>query len=197
MNKQVEFFFDYGSPTTYLAYTQLPQIAERTGATIIWRPALLGGIFKETGNRSPAMVPAKSVWMNQDMTRFAKRYGVPFTLNPFFPINTLALMRGAVVAQRDGYLDAYNAVMFTAIWVDGKNLGEIDVVGEVLTTAGLDPAAMMAAIQEPEVKEALKVATMEAVERGAFGMPTLFVGDDMFFGQDRLMFVEEALAAME
>ena len=119
MSKSVEFFFDFGSPTVYLAATQLPKIAERHGATVLWRPFLLGGVFKATGNVSPATVPAKSRYMGDDLERFAQRYEVPFLFNPFFPVNTLALMRGAVAYQQQGRLDQYSEAIFSAMWVGG------------------------------------------------------------------------------
>jgi 2-hydroxychromene-2-carboxylate isomerase len=193
--KRLEFFFDFGSPTTYLAYTQLPALAERTGAEIVYRPMLLGGVFKATGNASPAALPAKGKWMGFDMGNFARRYGVPFSRNPFFPINTITLMRGAVAMQREGKLMPYMAAIFPAIWVEGKNLGDAAVVAEVLTKAGFDPAAFQAAVEQQEVKDELKANTEEAVSRGVFGAPTFFVGENLYFGQDRLEFVEAALKA--
>jgi 2-hydroxychromene-2-carboxylate isomerase len=188
-----EFFFDYGSPFTYLAYTQFPAIAERTGAQIVYRPMLLGGVFKATGNRSPVEVAAKGVWLNADLNRYATHYGVPFAHNPHFPINTLPLMRGAVAADNDGRIAAYSDAIFRAIWADQRNMADPIVIGTVLREAGFDPAAMMAAIGTPEVKDKLRMNTEEAVARGVFGAPTCFVGDQMFFGQDRLDFVEKAL----
>ncbi len=195
MAKEVEFFFDYGSPTSYLAYTQMPGLAARTGATVIYRPMLLGGVFKATGNQSPAMLAAKSAWMGQDMMRFAARYGVPFRFNPYFPINTLGLMRGAMVADRAGELVAYSDAIFQAIWVDGQNMAEAEVVARVLAAAGLDPATYRTGIEQPAIKAALKAQTEEAVERGCFGAPTCFVGAEMHFGQDRLDFIEAALTS--
>ncbi len=194
MAKEVEFFFDYGSPTSYLAYTQMPGIAERTGARVIGRPMLLGGVFKAIGNHSPATIPAKAVWMGRDMARFAERYGVPFGRNPHFPTNTLALMRGAVLAGRDDWLLAYSDAVFAAIWADGRNMGDRAVVDQVLGRAGFDPAWFRAGIAAPSVKAELKAATEEAVERGCFGAPTFFIDGELYFGQDRLDFVEAALA---
>ena len=187
----IEFFFDYGSPASYLAYTQMPRIAQRTGAKIVYRPMLLGGVFKATGNQSPVMIPAKGAWMMTDLPRFARRYGVPYVRNPHFPINTLNLMRGAVAADIDGRLIPYSDAIFRAIWADQRNMEDPIVIGGVLRDAGFDPAAMMAAIGRPEVKDGLRLTTEEAVKRGVFGAPTCFVGDAMFFGQDRLDFVEE------
>tara|TARA_B100000029_G_scaffold24950_4_gene24583 strand:+ start:8179 stop:8769 length:591 start_codon:yes stop_codon:yes gene_type:complete len=195
MSKSVEFFFDVGSPTVYLAATQLSKIAGRHGATVLWRPFLLGGVFKATGNVSPATVPAKSRYMGDDLERFARRYEIPFLFNPFFPVNTLALMRGAVAYQQQGRLDQYIEAIFSAMWVTGKNMNEPTIVAEVLDTIGIEAQEFLVAIAAQDVKDKLKSNTEEAVERGAFGAPTFFVGDEMFFGQDRLDFVEAALAA--
>ncbi len=195
MTKTVEFFYDFGSPTVYLAATQLPDIAASVGATIDWRPMLLGGVFKSTGNQSPVVVPAKAAYMNNDLERFAKRYGVPFRFNPHFPINTLALMRGAVAYQDDVVASStYRDAIFMAIWVEARNLNEPDVIGQVLSDAGLDPAELMNRIGQQTVKDQLIANTEEAVNRGVFGAPTFFVGERMFFGQDRLDFVAEALS---
>ena len=195
MTKTVEFFYDFGSPTVYLAATQLPDIAASVGATIDWRPMLLGGVFKSTGNQSPVVVPAKAAYMNDDLQRFAKRYGVPFRFNPHFPINTLALMRGAVAYQDDAVASStYRDAIFTAIWVEARNLNEPEVIGQVLSDAGLDPAELMNRIGQQTVKDQLIANTEEAVNRGVFGAPTFFVGEQMFFGQDRLDFVAEALS---
>jgi len=195
MTKTVEFFYDFGSPTVYLAATQLPAIAATVGATIDWRPMLLGGVFKSTGNQSPVVVPAKAAYMNNDLKRFAKRYGVPFRFNPHFPINTLALMRGAVAYQDDVVVSStYRDAIFMAIWVEARNLNEPDVIGQVLSDAGLDPAELMNRIGQQTVKDQLIANTEEAVNRGVFGAPTFFVGEQMFFGQDRLDFVAEAIS---
>ena len=191
--RTIEFFFDYGSPTAYLAYTQLPGIAQRTGATIVYRPMLLGGVFKATGNHSPVTIPAKGAWMNKDLPRFAARYGVPFAHNPYFPINTLNLMRGAIAADSQRRLVPYSDAIYRAMWADKRNMEDPIVIGGVLRDASFDPAAMMAMIGTAEVKDRLRHNTEEAVARGVFGAPTCFVGDAMFFGQDRLDFVEEEL----
>ena len=196
MSKVVEFFFDVGSPTTYLAWTQLPVLCAQAGASLIYRPTLLGGVFQATGNASPATVAAKGRHMNDDMARFAKRYGVPLVVNPHFPINTLTLMRGATGVQLrlPTRFDAYLRGVFKAMWVDGLNLNDPAVAAKALVDAGFDPAEVMALAADAEVKAALRATTEEAVARGAFGAPTMFVGDAMFFGQDRLDFVREALA---
>jgi 2-hydroxychromene-2-carboxylate isomerase len=193
MSKQLEFFFDFGSPTSYLAWTQLPRIATQANAQILWRPMLLGGVFKATGNQSPVAIPAKGRYMLLDLARFARRYGVPLAFNPHFPINTLTLMRGAV-----GYLDTdkfqpYLKAIFEALWVHQQNLGRPEVLAEVLVAAGFDPAEFAALVSDEAVKQRLKATTEEAIERGVFGAPSFFVGQDMYFGQDRLDFVAEAL----
>lgn len=193
--KQVEFLFDYGSPTCYLAYTQIPALAAKHGAEIVWKPILLGGVHKATGNRSPVEVPAKGAWMFQDLQRFAKRYGVPYKTNTHFPINTLLLMRGAVAMQREGRLLPYSDAIFKAMWVDGLNLNDPQVIDGVLHKAGFDPQALLSAANDEAVKQQLKSETEAAVARGVFGAPVFFVGEAMFFGQDRLDFVAEELAA--
>jgi 2-hydroxychromene-2-carboxylate isomerase len=196
MTKTVEFFFDVGSPTAYLASTQIQKIASEAGATLQYRPMLLGGVFKATGNASPVSVPAKGKWMFSDMNLWAKRYGITLRMNPHFPINTLPLMRGAVAMQMrmPEKFDAYLSAVMNAIWQDKKNMGDPAVIAETLATIGLEPAAFIAMIGDDEIKTALVKNTEEAVSRGVFGAPTFFVGDQMFFGQDRMMFVKEALA---
>jgi 2-hydroxychromene-2-carboxylate isomerase len=196
MDQTVEFFFDFGSPTSYLAYKQLPKVAAERGATIVWRPMLLGGVFKATGNASPVTVPAKGRWMFHDIARWARRYGVPFTFNPAFPINTLTLMRGAAGLQmrRPTDFGRYCDAVFDALWQHQRNLGDPAVLAATLAEAGLDADAVTALVSDPEVKARLVATTEEAVARGVFGAPTMFVGDQMFFGQDRLDFVREALS---
>ena len=196
MPSSVEFFFDFGSPTSYLAYTQLPGIEERTGAKVMFRPILLGGVFKATGNQSPVSVQTKGKWMFADMARYAKRYGVPFALNPNFPVNTLNLMRGAIAAEAQGVFRSYADAVYGAMWVQARNLGDPAVVAEVLRAAGLDAERLIAATGEAEIKARLIANTEEAVARGAFGAPTFFIGDEMYFGQDRLDFVEDRLRAI-
>lgn len=194
MSKSVEFFFDFGSPASYLAWTQLPRIASEAGAQIVWRPMLLGGVFKATGNQSPVMIPSKGAWMLKDLARFASRYGVPMAFSPSFPINTLTLMRGAAGYQNDERFERYVQVMFEALWTQQKNLGKPEVVAEVLSAAGFDPAEFERLVSDETVKERLKATTEEAIKRGVFGAPTFFIGSEMHFGQDRLDFVAEALA---
>lgn len=194
MNKQVEFYFDVGSPASYLAWTQIARLAERHGAEVVYQPMLLGGVFKATGNASPASVPAKGRYTRIDFERFARRYQVPFAQNPFFPINTMQLMRGAVALLDGDQFQPYADAVFRAIWVEGQNMGDPDVVARVLGGQGFDVAGLLQQINDPAVKERLRQITERAIERGVFGAPTFFVGDEMFFGQDRLDFVEAALA---
>jgi len=191
--RTLEFYFDYGSPYSYLADTQVDAIAQRAGATLVRKPMLLGGVFKATGNHSPAELPQKSVWSGFDMPMWARHYGVPFKRNPFFPVNTLALMRGAAAAQIDGLFERYHPAVYKAMWVDGRNLNDMTEIAAVLTSAGLDAAKVGARIQDQDVKDRLKATTDQAVARGVFGAPTCFVDNMMFFGNDRLPFVEMAL----
>lgn len=193
MSKKVEFFFDVGSPASYLAWTQLESIAQRTNAKIIWRPMLLGAVFQATGNASPAAVPAKGAYMLKDLQHFSNIYGVPFNFNPFFPLNTMHLMRGATAYLEEPEFQTYLAAIFNALWSEQLNMESPEVVAEVLTKAGIDVTDFMARISETEVKERLKATTEEAVARGVFGAPSFFVNGEMFFGQDRLSFVETAL----
>ena len=195
MTKTVEFVFDVGSPTTYLAWTQLPRIARECDAEIIWTPVLLGGIFKATGNVSPVSVPAKGRWMLADLARSARQFGVPMHFNPHFPINTLYLMRGATALLGEPEFQPYLTSVFTALWVGGANLGEPSELAAALERAGLDPGEFQAMIERPAVKDRLKEATASAVERGVFGCPTFFVGEDMYFGQDRLSQLADAIKA--
>ena len=193
MARTLEFYFDYGSPYSYLADTQVEAIAQRTGATLVRKPMLLGGVFKATGNHSPAELPQNSARSGFDMPMWARHYGVPFQRNPFFPVNTLALMRGAAAAQIDGLFERYHPAVYKAMWVDGRNLNDMTEIAAVLTSAGLDAAKVGARIQDQDVKDRLKATTDEAVARGVFGAPTCFVDNMMFFGNDRLPFVEMAL----
>ena len=193
--RTVDFYFDYGSPAAWLAYSQLPKLAADTGATVAMKPMLLGGVFQATGNRAPISVPLKGSYLFQDFDRFAKRYGVPLVMNPHFPINTVTLMRGdvALAMRADTQLASYREAVFRAVWVTQHNMGDPATVAAVLGAAGLDGTAILAMTAEQAVKDELKALTQAAVERGVFGAPTFFVGDAMFWGQDRLDFVREAL----
>ncbi|KAF2406884.1 2-hydroxychromene-2-carboxylate isomerase [Pseudomonas antarctica] len=196
MSKTLEFFFDLGSPATYLAYTQLPALCAETDAQLVYRPMLLGGVFKATGNASPISVPAKGRYMFNDLARYAQRYNVTLQFNPHFPINTLVLMR-AVTGMQMRHPERFQSIidcLFRALWVEGRDLGDSAVVGSVLNEAGFNPDEVLALANEESVKAALKGNTEQAVQRGVFGAPSMFVGNQLFFGQDRLDFVREALS---
>ncbi len=195
MHKSVDFHFDLGSPASYLAWTQLPALCARQGATLCYRPMLLGGVFQATGNASPAMIPAKGRYLFADLARFATRYGVPYGLPAGFPVNTLTLMRGVVGTQLRSpeRFEVLLAVLFNGLFAQRRNLSDSAMLGQTLAEGGFDPQAFLALAADDEVKAALRQATEAAVARGVFGAPTCFVGDEMFFGQDRLDFVEEAL----
>jgi 2-hydroxychromene-2-carboxylate isomerase len=198
MRREIEFLFDFGSPTAYLAYTQLPKIAAQRKAQILWCPILLGGVHKASGNNPPIAVPAKGRWMFQDIARWAKRYGVTYQMNPHFPINTVALMRAAVGVQMkmpDQFMHFVD-VVYKAVWAEACNMGDATEVSNVLRVAGLDAERILALTGEQDVKDRLKSNSDDAVARGVFGAPTFFVGEEMFFGQDRLDFVAEALDAL-
>lgn len=197
MGKTVEFFFDLGSPAAYLAFKRLPAICEAADATLHWRPMLLGGVFQATGNQSPMTVPAKGRYVLADLQRFARRHDIPFRQNPHFPINTLTLMRiatGLQLREPQRFLP-YLGAMYRAIWVDGLEMNDPAVVAGVLRQGGFDPDALLALAGDAQVKQRLKDDTQEAVARGVFGAPTFFVDGEMYWGQDRLDFVKEALEA--
>ncbi|HET6829258.1 MAG TPA: 2-hydroxychromene-2-carboxylate isomerase [Ramlibacter sp.] len=197
MRKTVDFFFDVGSPASYLAWTQLPGMCESHGAELVYRPMLLGGVYQATGNASPATIPLKARYWQLDYERHARRYGVPFKENVHFPIITLFLMRAVTGVQlrRPEQLQQLLGCVFKALWIDALNLNEPQLTADILKAGGFDPAEIERLAQDPETKAALKATTEEAVKRGVFGAPTIFVGDQMFFGQDRMDFVREALAA--
>ncbi|AXK52918.1 2-hydroxychromene-2-carboxylate isomerase [Pseudomonas idahonensis] len=196
MNKKVEFFFDLGSPTSYLAYTQLPKICAQTDSQLVYQPMLLGGVFKTTGNASPISVPAKGRYMLQDLARFAQRYQVELNFNPHFPINTLLLMRATTGVQMhlpERFIDFIDC-LFRALWVDKRNLNDAASVAQVLEQGGFDPQQILDLSNAEDVKTALRNNTEQALQRGVFGAPSMFVGEELFFGQDRLDFVREALS---
>jgi 2-hydroxychromene-2-carboxylate isomerase len=197
MPATIDFIYDFGSPNAYLARKVLPAIAERAGATIKLIPCLLGGIFKATNNRSPGEafgeVKGKLAYEGLETRRFVARHAITgFRMNPNFPVNTLLIMRGLIAARRAGVGDAYLAAVERAMWEAGEKMDDTEVVRRVLDTAGLDGAGLIAATQDPEVKAELVANTEAAVARGVFGIPTFFVGEEMFFGKDRLGQVEEA-----
>lgn len=196
MSKTVDYFFDLGSPASYLAWTQLPALCSQHRARLFYHPMLLGGVFQATGNASPVAVPAKGRYMLADLQRFAARYGVPLVMPPGFPVNTLQLMRGLMGVQmkHPERFEEVMAVLFNGLWQQRRDLSEPAVLVQTLQGHGVEPGWFQDLAIQPDVKAALKVATEAAVARGVFGAPTCFVGEEMFFGQDRLDFVSEALA---
>ncbi len=199
VTKTLELIFDFGSPNAYLAMKALPELLDRTGADLLITPCLLGGVFKATGNKAPmiqyADAPAKLAYENLEMRRFIEKHGLnKFRINPHFPVNTLTIMRGAIVADDEGALDDYIDAVNRAMWEDGLKMDDPEVIATFLSANGFDGPALLARTQEPEIKAKLVANTEAAVARGVFGIPTFFVGDAMFFGKDRLGQVEAALA---
>ena len=192
----VEFHFDFGSPNAYLAHLVVPEIEKRTGAKFEYVPILLGGVFKLTNNRSPAEsmrgIKNRLEYEELERQRFVRRHAITrFTLNPFFPVNTLLIMRGAVAAQLEGVFDRYVDEVFRHMWAEPKKMDEPEVVRAALAQSGLPADALLARAQAPEVKERLLKNTESSVARGTFGSPTFFAGNEIFFGKDRLRHVEE------
>lgn len=190
----VDFYYDYISPASYLAWTQLPGICQQYDAEIRYRPIFLGGLFSLVGNESPARIPAKWAWMLDDLKRYAAYYQVPFQHNPHFIFSTLSVMRGAHWALSEGVIETYNRAIFDAVWVQQKDLSDLQVMQRVVAAAGLDEIAVMDAIQQSGIKQALLDETSAAAETGVFGVPTMCVEQQLHFGQDRLMWVEKALS---
>ena len=199
MSTAPQFLFDFGSPNAFLSHEAIPAIERRIGVKFEYFPILLGGIFKATNNRSPvetlAGIKNKPEFQALETERFLKRFNVrPYTLNPFFPVNTLNLMRAAIAARSEGVFEKYVDAVFHHMWVEPKKMDDPDVAMRALTTSGLDAAKLFARAQEPEVKAKLIQNTQSAVERGAFGSPTFFVGKEMFFGKEQLREVEEMVS---
>lgn len=195
-----QFLFDFGSPNAFLSHEAIPAIEQRAGVKFEYVPVLLGGIFKATNNRSPAETLAgvknKREFMQLETDRFVRRFNVkPYVWNPFFPVNTLNLMRGAIAAQAEGVFDKYTEAVFHHMWVEPKKMDDPEVAAKALTASGLDAAKLFVRAQEPEIKNKLMANTQSAVERGAFGSPTFFVGSEMFFGKEQLREVEEMVLA--
>lgn len=193
--KTVEFYFDLGSPYSYLAYYRLLQMAEQQEIQIVYKPILLGGVFKATGNRSPIEIPVKGAYSILDMQRWAEYYQIPMQMNPHFPMNTLTLMRILTGVQLL-HLEKFEQVLkllFDAMFGTPQNLNEPTVLAEVLKPSGFSVEDIMSMVQSDVVKQKLITETEQAILRGIFGAPTFFVGDEMYWGQDRLHFVEQAL----
>ena len=199
MTKTVDFYFDFASPNAYLSHQVVPGIEERTGTKFNYIPVLLGGIFKATNNKPPMEaffgILNKNEYQSVEMKRFQERHGIDkFKMNPHFPVMSLQIIRGAVGAQQDGYLDKYIDEVLKHMWEEPKKMDDPEVIKEAFTESGFDADRLMNQMQDPDIKAQLIENTENAVKRGTFGIPTFFVGDDIFFGKDTLWQVEEALA---
>ena len=195
---EVRFLFDFGSPNAFVVHRVIPGIEQRTGAKFTYVPILLGGLFKLTGNQSPmtafAGIKNKPEYQRLEMKRFLVRHGIAdFAFNPHFPINTLHLMRGAVAAQELGVFERYVEAVYDAMWTTGRDMGQPEVVAKTLASAGLPVEQLLAMSQTPQIKQRLLDNTQTAFERGAFGSPSFLVGDELYFGKDRLGEVEEVI----
>jgi 2-hydroxychromene-2-carboxylate isomerase len=196
LSQNPQFMFDFGSPNAFLSHEAIPAIEKRTGVKFDYVPILLGGIFKATNNKSPAETLAgvknKREFHALETERFVKRFQVqPYVMNPFFPVNTLNLMRAAIAAQLEGVFETYVEAAFHHMWRQPKKMDDPEVAVKALNSSGLDGAKLLARAQEAEVKAKLIANTQDAVDRGAFGSPTFFVGKEMFFGKEQLREVEE------
>ena len=192
MTKTVTFCFDFGSPYSYLAYNYLSPIKD-AGAQIELKPVLLGGIFKATGNQPPATVQKKGEYMFKDIQRWSKKLNVSFKMNPYFPILTVPHMRGTILAQKKNILEDYMQSMFDSMWLKGLNLNDQEILTQVASESGIDPNEFAEGISSDEVKNELKVNTQFAIDKGAFGVPTYFLEDEMFWGIDSIKFLLDAL----
>ncbi|MCL4226392.1 MAG: 2-hydroxychromene-2-carboxylate isomerase [Myxococcales bacterium] len=196
---EIELFFDVGSSYSYLAATQAEGLAARTGLPVRFRPFLLGGVFKATGNDMPARIPAKARWMMGDMALWSQHYGVPFRVPSRFPMNTLRAQRALAGVERahgPAAVPAFALALFRAYWAEDQDISADPVIAGAAGAAGLAGAAVVAAIDQPETKDQLRATTDEAVRRGAFGAPALFVGDTLFWGNDRLPLLEAYVARL-
>lgn len=191
----LDLYFDLSSPYSYMAATQLPALAQRYGATIRWKPMVLSAVFDAAGNRMPAASPTKARWMLGDLRRWSARYGVPFRMNSRFPLNTIPAMRLVLVGERHGRVQEVALEAFRRMWSEDVDINTAEELAAIARAAGL-PVGAEAEVADPEIKAALKASTDEAIARDVFGAPAIFVGDDLYFGNDRLDFVENALRAM-
>ena len=189
--KKLEFFFDLSSPYSYLAATQMKPMAARHGAELVWKPMVLGAVFKATGNDMPARVAHKARWMGNDLARWAEHYGVAWRWSSHFPVNAIKAMR--LILVDDAKAADVTLAAFSALWADDRDITTPDELSRIAERGGLEPAAALQAIETPAIKDRLRANTDEAIARGAFGAPTMFVGDEMHWGNDRLHFVEAAL----
>lgn len=198
MSVKVEFHFDFASPNAYLSHRVIPAIEQRTGVHFDYVPVLLGGVFKATGNVSPAIslqgIKNKSEYAGLEMQRFLLKHDIQnFRGNPHFPVNSLQIMRGAIVAQREGFFERYVDEVYRHMWSEPKKMDEADVIASALAESGIDAERVAKEIQNPEVKAKLIANTEDSVSRGVFGSPSFFVGSEIYFGKDRLREVEEEI----
>ena len=194
MSSKIEFFYDYVSVYSYLANSQLDELTSRTGAEIVYRPMFLGGVMEATGNRPPATIKPKGSYLMSDIERWCARYSLPFTMNPVFPQNTINALRVALVALHRGEFSVIHQALFDAMWINEEDVSDKEVLTAVIDRAGLQAEEYMKEIAWQEIKDELKSNTEEAIQRGAFGAPTFYVGDQMFFGNDRFEFIEKEIA---
>ena len=192
MTKTVTFCFDFGSPYSYLAYNYLSPIKE-AGAQIDLKPVLLGGIFKATGNQPPATVQKKGEYMFKDIQRWSNKLGISFKMNPYFPILTVPHMRGAILAQKKDILEDYMQSMFDSMWLKGLNLNDQEILTKVASESGIDPNDFAEGISSDEIKDELRLNTQFAIDKGAFGVPTYFLENEIFWGIDSIKFLLESL----
>lgn len=192
--RTIEFFWDPASPYTYLAGTQIDALAARAGVSVAWRPFLLGKVFEATGNRAPATIAAKGKHLFQDIQFWARHYGVPLKFPKVFPVNSVAALRAGCAANALGRGGDYARAIMKAYWADDLDIAQPEAIVAAATAAGFDGAALLAQTQDPAIKDQLRANTEEAVRRGAFGAPTFFVGAQMFWGNDRLVLLEDYLA---
>ncbi len=191
--RDIEFFWDAASPYTYLAATQIEPLVARAGGKLVWRPFLLGKVFEATGNRMPASVPAKAKHLFCDVQRWAQHYGVPVAFPKVFPVNSVLALRAGIAASAQGRGAEFARAAMKAYWADGTDISQPGAVSAIAASVGLDGPALLLQAQEQPVKDQLRANTEEAVKRGAFGAPTFFVGERMFWGNDRLVLLEEFL----
>jgi 2-hydroxychromene-2-carboxylate isomerase len=193
MGKKVEFYYDFSSPYTYIASTRIEKICGDNGAELEWKPFLLGGLFNDTGVKPAREIENKFAYVKQDTRDCAKHYGVDFKFPAIFPLNSVKTMRGAFAAAEKGKLIEYNHEMFRLYWTEGQDLSKDEVLRDAVAVLGIDPDGFIARIGEQEIKDRLREETTKAAARGAFGAPTIFIGDKMFWGNDRLDFVDRYL----
>ncbi len=193
MGKTVEFMYDFVSVPSFIAWKALPPMLEAVGAQMVLTPVLVGGIFKATGNAGPLAIPAKTEWYRADLALWARKRGVVFNPSPFLPFRSLGVMRGAYLAAERNETGLYVGSVFDAVFVHGRNMGDMQVVADALAAAGLDAKAYVQGVERADIKQRLLDATQRAVDRRVFGVPTFFVDGELFFGQDRIEFVLEAL----